>query len=121
METKRKGSRIKKAIWILAKKGENAEAIFALPNGIKIQKNIGKATQAQADHLAMQEALDIASKEKGKIIIYTESALLEGQLIKKWQIKANRKLAYATKKKFKGIRDKVNVYKINKKENLARK
>lgn len=119
METKRNKKRIS-AIWIFANGGENADAVFVFQNGIKISKKIGKATQTQADYAAMQEAMDLAAKEKGKIILYTESALIVGQMYKKWKIKANEALARKTKKKFKGLKDKIELRLINKNNNIAR-
>jgi ribonuclease HI len=119
MEAKRSKKRIG-AIWIFAKKGEDADAVFVFQNGIKISKKIGKATKTQADYKAMHEAMDMAAKEKGKMILYTESALIVGQLYKKWKIKANKDLARKTKKKFNGLKDKLEIRLIDEKYNMAR-
>jgi exosome complex RNA-binding protein Rrp4 len=110
----------KRVIWVFAKKGPKAKIHIALPNGLKINKIIGKATQAQADHMALQEAMDLALGQNGKVIILTESALIDGIINRKWKIKNNEDLSRKTKKRYKNLKEKITIKKISKKENLAR-
>lgn len=119
MEAKKQ--RINNAIWVFAKKGNDAKIYIALSNGIRICKKIGKATQAQADYMAMKEAMELSLTVKGKTDMYIESDLIYGELVKGWEIKNNEDLARETKKRFKNLIEKITLHKIKKEENFARK
>lgn len=117
----RKKQEIKNSMWVFAEKGNDAKIYILLPNGIEICKRVGKATQAQADHMAMQEAMEVLTMNKGKVKLYIESALVYGELMRGWKIKKNEELARNTKKRFKNLMEKIDLTKIKKQENYARK
>jgi ribonuclease HI len=112
--------KIDPSIWVYAKEGKDAEIILVMPNGLTYRKPIGNATQTQADHLACQEALKLAMHEEGRTKIYTESNVIIGQLIKRWNIKSNKKMANKTRQIYNNMKNKVYILGTSKEKNKAR-
>jgi ribonuclease HI len=110
-------------IWIHGEPGKDARIILVTQYGVPIIKKIGEATKAQTALKAIITALEFikTDEKREKIIIFTDSDLVYGQLIKGWPITSNASLSWKAKKLFKKNKDMVILRMIDKKDNLAMK
>jgi len=108
------------AIWVSGEKGEPAKIVLVLGNGLKVETQIDKATQSQADLHAIIHAFELIKAEPRKCIIYTDSNIIHGQLIKKWPIRQNMHLSLQALNLFKMLESIIQIRLVRKEQNRAR-
>lgn len=113
-------------IWVYGKDGiTDARIVLMSEYGVPIIKEIGQATKAQAELQAVITAFEYIKMgqehETEKTIIFTDSALVYGRLMKGWPITSNLSLSWRAKKLFKKVKKAVTLKYIDEKENLAMK
>lgn len=78
---------------------------------IKLSKKLEEVTNNIAEYQAFILAIEYLKKNvmnalsDGKVIIYTDSKLIWGQLIKGWNVKSNKELVNEAKKLFNDVRE----------------
>ena len=111
-------------IWIHSTDGKDAKVILVTETGITIVNDIGESTKARAEIKAIIMALEYLKSERDddeKKILYTDSDIVFGQLIKGWKITSNASLSWKAKKLFRKAKRNILLKHIDKKDNLAMK